>query len=231
MKLAIFFHCLFFMDTPDNLLTNAVWIVTDQMLELERCGLLAATTEFHVGLNGGEESARMATLLIPPKAKIRLHGLQCHNENRTIRMLEEWLPGHEDWLVFYFHAKGSTSPPERQSMSERWRMCMMRHCITNWRTCVSDLDKGCDAVGCHFMEPPATPPGQRIFGGNFWWAKASYLSTLPSILQRDRIRFSGIDSLDSRYESEVWIGNGPQKPRVRDFHPGWNPSKISTCSL
>ena len=106
----------------------------------------------------------------------------------------------------------------------------MKNAVTNWRTCVADLDSGADAVGSHWMVPPETPIGQHIFAGNFFWAKASFLRTLPSIMDRERIKMSGIDSLDSRYESEVWLGNGPRIPKVKDYHgPNWNPSKIGTC--
>ncbi len=231
MKIAIFYHCLFFMDSADNLMENAVTIIREQMDDLKRSGLLFAADEFHVGLNGGDESGQIANLVLPAKAKVVLHGLQCHNECRTIRMLEQWLPEHDDWYVFYFHAKGSTHAAG-DGFSGTWRKCMTRHNILNWRQCVHDLDAGYDAVGCHWMEPPATPPGQHIFAGTFFWAKARFLQTLPSILERDRIKLSGLDSADSRYEAEVWLGNGPTKPKIKDYHgPNWNPSKIETCKL
>ena len=106
---------------------------------------------------------------------------------------------------------------------------MERTVIHSWRQCVADLEGGYDVVGCHYMEPPETPPGQRIMAGNFWWSRATFLLTLPSIMKRDRIRLSGLDSAESRYEAEVILGNGPRLPRVKDYHPGWNPSKIATC--
>lgn len=187
------------------------------------------TEHFVVGVNGGPESMKFVKRLIPEQAQIVLHGLECRNENRTILAMEQWLPCHEDWNVLYFHARGATHPP-KDSITDAWRNCMMRHTVSNWRRCVEDLDDGYDAVGAHWMEPPATPKGQYIFAGTFWWAKASYLLTLPSILDRDRIRESGIDALESRYEAEVWIGNGPVKPKVKDYHgPNWNPSKWQTC--
>jgi hypothetical protein len=230
MKIALFYHCLLFMGTPDNLLLNAVNIVREQMDQLKASGLLDAATKFHVGINGGLESLEVSRLVIPSKASITLHGLQCHSECRTIRALEEWLPGHEDWFVLYFHSKNSSHVTDTGT-GLPWRKCMMRHCITNWRTCVADLDKGYEAVGCHWMEPPATPRGQFIFAGTFFWARASFLLTLPSIMERERIKLSGIDSLDSRYEAEVWLGNGPRVPRVKDYHgPDWTPGKIATCT-
>lgn len=227
-KIAIFYHCLFHQDTPDNPLPAAVNIVREQMDMAKASGLLNVAIEFHAGVNGGDESLATASLLLPHNAQIVMHGLQCKNECRTIRMLEGWLPGHEDWYVLYFHSKGATHP-HGDGFTGTWRRCMMRHCVTNWRNCVAALDEWCDVAGVHYMEPPATPPGQRIMAGNFWWSKASYLMTLPSIMDRDRIKLSGIDSLESRYESEVWIGNGPIQPKVCDFHgPDWNPSKMAS---
>lgn len=231
MKIAIFYHCLTHLNTPDNLLVNAFHIISAQMEQAWSCGLINAAAEFHVGINGGEESRQVSNLILPSKAEIKLHGLQCHNENRTIRMLEEWLPGHRDWYVLYWHAKGSTSPPEKKQLNDRWRACMTRHCITNWVRCANDLSSGFDAVGCHWMQPPKTPAGHYIFAGTFFWAKASFLLTLPSIMERDRIKISGIDSIDSRYEAEVWLGNGPRVPRIKDYHgPNWDPSQTATCA-
>jgi hypothetical protein len=193
------------------------------MDQLRQSGLLDAASEFHVGINGGLESLIVASALFPPKAKVELHGLQCHNECRTIRMLEKWTPGHEGWYVLYFHAKNSSHDADT-GIGVNWRRCMMEHCITNWRTCVADLDKGYEAVGCHWMEPPETPLGQFIFAGTFFWARASFLLTLPSIMDRGRIKSSGIDALESRYEAEVWIGNGLRVPRIMDYHHGWKPN-------
>jgi hypothetical protein len=144
-------------------------------------------------------------------------------------MLEQWLPGHEDYYVLWFHSKGATHEPGHY-LSDRWRGCMQKHCVVNWRQCVADLDAGFESVGCHWMSGNKTPPGQSIWAGTFFWAKASFLLTLPSVMKRDRIKLSGLDSIESRYEAEVWIGNGPRLPRVKDYHPNWDPSKIATCT-
>lgn len=228
-NIAVFYHCLFWLDGPRRLLPASASIVLSQMKAAENSGLLFATQEIMVGVNGADESKPLAYALMPEQAKITFHGLQCRNECRTIRMIEEWLPGHEDWYVLYFHSKGATHA-QGDDFTGRWRGCMMRHLISNWNYCIAELDAGYDSIGCHWMTGDQTPPGQSIWAGNFWWAKASFLATLPSIMLRDRIKVSGIDSIESRYESEVWIGNGPKLPNVRDYHgPGWNPSKISTC--
>lgn len=233
--IAIFYHCLFALGEPPEILNNAISVIQEQMSLLKSTGLEDQAEEIHVGINGGVESEYLAEALLPIKSKKVFHGLQCRNECRTIAQMEKWIlekfiPGHEDFYVLYFHAKGSTHPPGDEFRT-RWRNCMTRHLIHNWRTCVDDLDRGYDAVGCHWMVPPATPVGQHIFGGNFFWARASFLDTLPSIYDRDRIKVSGIDSFESRYEAEVWIGNGNRIPNVKDYHgPRWDPSKINTCT-
>lgn len=229
MKIAIFYHCLFFQGYPLKATESSVQIIGEQMELIQRNGLAESAEHFCVGVNGGDESKVLASMLIPPKAQIVFHGLDSHNENSTLRSLEEWLPGHPGWAVLYFHSKGATWP-YNDYMRSRWRGCMMRNLVANWNHCIGDLRSGFDSVGCHWMVPPATPKGQHIWAGTFWWATSDYLLTLPSIMERDRIKVSGLKHADSRYESEVWIGNGPRLPRIRDYHgPNWNPSKVSTC--
>jgi hypothetical protein len=104
----------------------------------------------------------------------------------------------------------------------------MRHLVMNWRRCVADLDR-VDSVGVHFMQPPATPPTQYIWAGTMYWCRSDFLATIPGICGRARIKESGIDALESRYEAEVHIGNGPRVPSIIDYHPFWNPSMTHTC--
>lgn len=227
--IAIFFHSVFVLGQPPKMLPAALGIISRQVIDLQSSELLNSATEVHVGVNGGEESELFARALFPEPSKLVYHGLESRNENLTLVMLEKWLSDHPDWNVLYLHSKGASRPPG-DSMGDLWRGCMMRHLVMNWRQCVVDLETH-DAVGCHFMEPPATPTRQFIFAGNFFWATSNFLRTLPSIYERDRIKVSGIGSLESRYESEVWIGNGPRIPKVKDYHgPNWNPSKIATCA-
>lgn len=190
------------------------------MVSLDESGLLAEASHFQVGINGGDESEDIASVVLPEKARLKLHGLNCRNENLTLRELEKWLPDHPGWDVFYFHAKGCTHP-KGDEFRGRWRDCMMRHLVHKWQNCIADLAMGYESVGCHWMEPPKTPPSQFIWAGNFFWAKSEFLITLPSIMDRARIKTSGIGALESRFEAEVWIGNGPRRPKIRDYHANW----------
>lgn len=222
-KIALFYHALFAIGDGE-ILPGAVDIVTDQMNEVRISGLMAHANYIMCGVNGGEESRVFCDSLLPLNADIQMHGLQCRNECRTILACGEWARTHPGWLVLYFHAKGCTHPPG-DVYRGRWRNCMMLHLVSNWNRCVSDMQNHkYDMAGCHWQTPPMTPPGQHIFAGNFWWATSNYLATLPPITQCPRIRTgqSDLDSIDTRFEAEVWIGSGPRLPRVRDYHPRWS---------
>lgn len=223
-KIAIFYHCLFCLGNPPELVTRAFEVVAEQMDALNRSGLAEAATEITVGINGGAESRDYSNLIILPKANVIYHGLGSRSENLTILAMEEWVKSHEDWDVFYFHAKGATHTNLKYIIhGNSWRRCMMYHLVWNWRKCVSDL-KDVESVGCHWMKYES----QNYWGGNFWWAKASFLKTLPSILSRERIRMSGVASLESRYEAEVWIGNGFKLPSRIDYHKA-HPGVFGAC--
>jgi len=230
IQIAVFYHSLFFLGEPPVFLPNAYDIVFEQMEALSRSGLEDSASFIMCGINGGEESERFAKFLLPKKAVKVFHGLKSRSENLTLVELEKWLPGHEDWYVLYFHAKGCTHDPnsDHAKMCACWRPCMMRNLVDQWKRCFVDLNSGFEAVGCHWMTG-LLDGSQNIFGGNCWWAKASFLVTLPSILLRDRIKQSGIQALESRFEAEVWIGNGPRLPKVKDYHPGRHPGKPFNC--
>lgn len=221
LPIAIFYHTCFFKGPGE--LFPGVSIIYEQMSAIEKSGLLDAAEHFCIGVNGGDESQQLVERLLPKKAVKVMHGLGSKNENLTIVEMEKWLPGHECWNVLYLHCKGVSYDPQSEhgKFDGRWRSCMMHHLVNNWQTCVKDLDDY-DSVGCHWMtwtKDENMPHGQSIWAGNFWWARSEFLMTLPSILLRDRIKMSGIGDRESRYEAEVWIGNGPALPVVKDYHP------------
>lgn len=223
--IAIFYHGLFYLGNPPQLLPHAMDIIHEQMSLLKSSGLLAACDKLVVAINGGKESEEMANLVIPPKADKILHGLDSRNENLTIMALHEFAKANPNWYILYFHSKGA-SREEQAEHIENWRNCMMTHLIQNWWKCVADLDAGFESVGCHWLTNQGDG-SQNIWAGNFWWCKASYLRMLPSMTQRDRIKKSGIKSIESRYEAEVWIGFGTRLPRIKDYHHGWKPTVLT----
>ena len=187
-------------------------MMADQMHILKASGLLAATAEMTIGVNGGREDADIARLFAPTKARIVPHGETATTEIPTLNLLRQWLPGHATWAVLYFHQKGVTHPGLPSDAA--WRERMERACIWGWQNCVRELENGADACGCHWLTPEKNPGSvaSPFFGGTFWLANAKYLLTLPPLPAA---------TWENRYEAERWIGRGAVRPRVKDFWPGW----------
>ena len=103
------------------------------------------------------------------------------------------------------------------TVSGPWRHAMMQDLVMGWRECVAALDAGSDIACSHWMWNMADGT-QHIPAGNFLWVKSEFAAALPSMFLRDRIKVSGISSLESRYEAEVFWGNG-KRPSVYQVRP------------
>jgi hypothetical protein len=217
----IFYHCLFRLNSIP--LPSARPIVTEQMALLKSSGLENAATEIHIGVNGDKEIDGNVVDLFPAKAKITFHGSQCRNENRTLLMIEDWCKSNEgEASILSFHSKGASHAPDsgyQKHTATPWRQRMMAHCIRDWRRCVLDL-RTYEAVGAHWLTGQGWDFSQHYFAGNFFWVRASFFRTTPSLTNRQRIKDSGLDSIESRYEAEVHLGNGPRLPMVKNYYAG-----------
>lgn len=208
MKIAVFHHGV--LSTPRaNLGDGALEVLMEQLEDLRQSGLADAATELHFGMN--DSDALMVASLLPAKATMHLTGDGSLGEQPTLLALQQWLPGHEDWMVCYHHMKACTTGRNEA------RRCMAEAVIWNWEQCLRDLKAGWDAVGCHWLDwhKDAVYPGQRYFGGTFWWTTGKYLSELAPLDPK-------VDGNGKYYEGEVWIGRHPRETlHMRDYHrPG-----------
>lgn len=209
--IAVFYHCVIHgagdrIIDPDYALT----LIASQMEALKRGGLMDATSNFFVGVNGPDSDAFAVACLCDNKAVVIQHGREARTEIPTLNVLRGWLPGHPGWNVLYHHTKGVSTPNQQDG----WRRRMENVCVLGWNECVKALEMGYDAAGCHWLTPEGNPGviASPFFGGTFWWAKSDYLLTLPPLPEA---------TWQNRYEAETWIGKGPRRPRVLDFAPGW----------
>jgi hypothetical protein len=210
-KLAVFYHCAISgprIPSP----TYAESVVCEQMAALKASGLAEVAEGILVGVNGGDGDLLEVMPMIPLKALVYTQGRQGESEIPTLDMLRGWLPGHEDWFVLYHHSKGVSCPAD--NIKERWRARMERVCVWDWKYCVASLIAGFDSVGCHWLTKDNFSGRVKTpyWGGNFWWATAKFLLTLPPLPP---------DSHANRYAAESWIGSGPRIPKVKDYYPGW----------
>lgn len=217
VPLVIFYHCVF--NIGGNHLLSSRPIVHEQMKALKDSGLEDAACAIYIGINGDKTSGIQANGLLPAKSQVTYHGEESRSENLTIVMIENYVrtfPGER--YICYTHSKGATHAPGSpygEGTSKPWRQRMTRDVVLNWRNCVAALDQGFD-IACSQWVWGAADGTQHIPAGNFLWVKASFVRKLPSIFHRDRIGQSGIASLESRYEAEVYWGNGP-RPNVKQF--------------
>ena len=122
-------------------------------------------------------------------------------EQVTIAALQEDVQRYDDDdLVLYWHTKGAANPSE---WNTAWRRTMEHFTVTHWQemtAALADHDIACIWWISEEWHPNPHPQG------NFWWARADYLKTLPLI------------STDDRWKAELWVGQA--NPRVYDAYPG-----------
>ena len=94
---------------------------------------------------------------------------------------------------------------------------MVQYLVGGWRESVAEIERGADIVCCHFMWGMADG-SQNIPAGNMLWLNSTFAGSLPDMFQRDRIKTSGIAAAESRYEAEVFWGNG-RRPAVFQWLP------------
>jgi hypothetical protein len=130
-------------------------------------------------------------------------------EQVTLNALRDYV--HQDGTepyVLYAHTKGAF---EESVARDGWREAMTEPLVRHWSPALSSL-ADYDAAGLYWLTPEEFA-GRNVstpfFGGNFWWATAAYLRTLPPV------------GNTSRFDAETWIGLN--NPKVLDLQPGWPP--------
>lgn len=152
--------------------------------ELEKSGLLNHAT-LHVSVVGDGFSKNVSKYILLHQSKNT-----AQYEFPTLNMLWNHC-AHNNGSVLYIHTKGATRPGYTV---DQWREMMMHFCVNKWQRALHHLHDH-DAVGCNIQNQQ----NKNFFSGNFWWAKADYIKTLP-----DPNRY-----LNSRIQAELWIGMNP----------------------
>jgi hypothetical protein len=212
MPIAIFHHCVLRgprIPSEDH----AIAILNEQMVALRNSGLSDEADEIYIGVNGTDSDSLTVMSLSPDLSMVVTNGSHAMTEIPTLKMLRGWLPYHLGWRVLYTHSKGASYPPDN-TFPDRWRRCMEKGVVWNWRGCMEQMDRGIESCGCHWLTPErwGSMVKTPFWGGTFWWATSDYLATLPPLPE---------DTFENRYEAESWIGRGPRRPTVADFHPEW----------
>lgn len=206
--LAVWLHAR--LSGPPVIPDHAAEIFRSQIVTLQQSGLADECAELFVGCNAEDEP--IARSIAPAKAVFVRHPAGARSELPTLALLRAWLPSHGADYVLYMHTKCATRP---DPLCYAWRGCMTRKLVLDWHVPVHMLNLGMEAAGCHWLTPEKYPALVRspFFGGNFWWARASFLATLPALPETASCR-------EDFYLAESWIGMG-RRPNVHDLHPDW----------
>jgi hypothetical protein len=189
---------------------HAMRILNEQLNDLTKSGLADAAKWIFICVNGPKEDVEIIRKLAPPKAIVEANdpGMWASHEVNTLKNLDIIAEVYPDAYFAYFHMKGLGHPPGSPGHDHAtgWRHRMQNVVVNRWRQCVAALDAGYDSVGQWWY---AAPNG-TYWAGNFWWATAKFINTLPEI------DITGHHS-GGRYEAEMWIGRGPALPKVKSL--------------
>jgi hypothetical protein len=110
------------------------------------------------------------------------------HEYATLGLLHEDCQADPEGAVCYLHSKGVLWPDDPHR--NRWRADMVRHVVTRWKECVAKIEAGADTVGPwwvsrEFVKDVSLPGSEALatkqyYPGNFWWASARYVASLPT---------------------------------------------------
>jgi len=206
--IAVWYHAR--LSGPGIDTNHAHQIMAEQVDALNTSGLAEACNELIVGCSAQDEALVKQTA--PNKAMIVKLPDGSRSELPTLAHLRAWLPGNPGALVFYHHPKCAT---RNDTLCHIWRRCMTKHLVSGWRQCYTYLETTCESVGTHWLTPEEHPGLVKspFWGGNFWWARASFLLELPALPVTATSR-------EDFYLAESWIGMA-RRPRVHDFHHQW----------
>ncbi|BBO34427.1 glycosyltransferase [Lacipirellula parvula] len=178
-------------------------VVEEQLLKLKASGLWDRTERIFVGLLGPQrdhfdfEDDKLEVVYYSPDIE--------EAEFPTLMFLEDFCSSR-DCFAYYLHTKGvfRVSPH-----TDDWRRLMEHFAIYRHDECVNALVTH-DVCGVNWHEQSIGPH----FPGNFWWARSSYIRSLPSI---HTFNADSISNRRDRHDCERWIGLNPAA-RVACLH-------------
>lgn len=152
----------------------------------------------HVGLGKDQACPN-----IPPATWVR-SGVITRYEFPTLFLLWAHAQRAPTIKILYLHTKGASREPSQKW--NHWRDYLLWGVVENWELCLERINEEEDMVGVDWAPGidlekwgVTNPRTNGFWAGNFWWAKASYIMTLPDPLTLP---------IGNRYYAEGWVGLG-----------------------
>jgi hypothetical protein len=148
------------------------------------------------------------------------HRQETGHEDVTINLVRQYAIEHPDTRIFYAHDKASWHRGPND-IHVAWRRRIQEYTVDRWQECVRALDDH-DTAGPHWLtyeryasvlpfSPEATTP---FYAGNYWWANAAYLATLPECppIHGDTERWIGWGNPRAYSQDDRWPDASPCLP-------------------
>ena len=193
-----------------HIFCDANWkeMVREQMQHLADSGLLEASNRLYISCiaRNNEDIMELVDILRQySEDKIEFVSKTTNPQRFEFPALDYMYEKsqHEDFLFYYFHTKGITyqttlhqEDREFKGFVDKivaWRRMMEYFLMNQWKVAVNTLEAGYDTYGSYLFPPFKN----RMYAGNFWWAKASYFRTLPALDEDTK--------LHNRFMAEEWL--------------------------
>ena len=211
MKIIHYYHILC---NPNTNITHL--LVLQHMNAICNYGLVSVLDEIRIGLVGLPEQRKIVKemlqqSMVKDKIKIVIER-QRADEHITLQHMHN-ASQEEECYYLYGHTKGAYHTHFSNLV---WVRSMIFYNIVGWGKMLEKLEnKEIDCAGCFWLTKEKhpnilrdVPEGTPFFGGNYYWAKSSYIKTLPIVPK------------DNRYKAERWIGlNDPNIYCIQYGHP------------
>ena len=197
-KLVAFMHCA--------TLNHYQYIVNDTLLKSVNSGLLNDLEFFQINVvgDGDVDLSIVKDKQLRDKIKITRKGNLEDYDMATIKLVDEFSKKCNDEYYVLFCQTLSVSSynwdipgyKDRRDLHLYFTIEKYKHCISslqNYDTCGANWNK----------EIPQNQKYPQHYSGNIWWARSSYLKTLPPyewIVKEENW------VLDMRHNAEFWIG-------------------------
>jgi hypothetical protein len=169
-------------------------LVAEQLGRFRACGLGELCPLTIGAIGSSEDVGELACMLSGLQAMVVNLGPDGDQfEYPTLELLRAYCRQNDD-PVLYFHSKG-VSIKDCPSKGKH-RKDMEAFVLDRWRDCVAALGAGFDVAGVRFRLKRGP---LDYFAGNFWWARADYIRTLPDFV------------IQTRYDAELWVFQGNPK--------------------
>lgn len=189
-------------------LPGAIEIFSEQLAVSRDSGLEEHAERIFLCING--DPSEYGQLRLPPKFRIlEVCGHHRHFEYHTLTTLRRHaVESSHERHVLYLHLKGSSHPGNPNVRD--WRAFLNWAVIERWEECREKLEHH-DCVGPNWETSP-----WPHFSGNFWWARASYIRRLPTLIHPEEALEKDITMFERhvgggqpyfRFDHEAFVGS------------------------